>query len=168
MSFAKLPAFRGTLRQNKTKLYKDPTERAEAIKHVVARYGKQSISFKVLVNSQGNFTEASYNLASYIGKHKKLFTKGEYINEALLSYKETVFDNLPNKESITSRINYIVTSFRTVQRLGLDENVDVNGIPRLAVMARYCDCDTTNMREELCFYSKCQTQLGAKDLATAV
>ena len=172
------------------KLYKDPAERAEAVKRAVARYNKQSSSLKVFVNSQGHVTEASYNLASCIAKHGKPFTDGEYIKEAFLSCAETLFDDLPNKDTIKTRIKDMPTSARTVQRriddmagdvraqqtkgltdasvfsLALDESVDVNDIPRLAVMARYCD--TTTVREELCCLQPMPDTTRGEDVARVI
>ncbi|CAB4062182.1 unnamed protein product [Lepeophtheirus salmonis] len=84
MLCAELVLLRGTSKQNTTNC-KDLTERAEAVKRVVARFGKQSISFKVFVNSRCNFIEATYNLDSFVTKHWKPFTDGEYIKEVFLS-----------------------------------------------------------------------------------
>ncbi|KAG9259865.1 general transcription factor II-I repeat domain-containing protein 2-like [Astyanax mexicanus] len=172
------------------KTYKDPAERAEAVKRAVARYGKQSSSLKVFVNSQGHVTEASYNLASCIAKHGKPFTDGEYVKEAFLSCAETLFDDLPNKDTVKTRIKDMPTSARTVQRrinemavdvraqqtkgltdasvfsLALDESVDVNDIPRLAVMARYCD--TTTVREELCCLQPMPDTTRGDNIATVI
>ena len=171
------------------KTYKDPADRAEAIKRAVTRYGKQSSSLQVFANSQGHVTEASYNLASCIAKHGKPFTDGEYIKEAFLSCAETLFHNFPNRDTIKARIKDMPTSARTVQRrihemagdvraqqtkgltdasvfsLALDESVDVNDIPRLAVMARYCD---TTVREELCCLQPMPDTTKGEDVATAI
>ena len=160
MLCAELPVLRGISRNTTKSCIKTPAERAEAVKRAVARYNKQSSSLKVFVNSQGHVTEASYNLASCIAKHGKPFTDGEYIKEAFLSCAETLFDDLPNKDTIKTRIKDMPTSARTVQRriddmagdvraqqtkgltdasvfsLALDESVDVNDIPRLAVMGK--------------------------------
>uniref|UniRef100_A0A3B1J491 SPIN-DOC-like zinc-finger domain-containing protein n=1 Tax=Astyanax mexicanus TaxID=7994 RepID=A0A3B1J491_ASTMX len=151
------------------KTYKDPAERAEAVKRAVARYGKQSSSLKVFVNSQGHVTEASYNLASCIAKHGKPFTDGEYVKEAFLSCAETLFDDLPNKDTIKTRIKDMPTSARTVQRridemavdvraqqtkgltdasvfsLALDESVDVNDIPPFRSLLEEMDSEYADL-----------------------
>lgn len=125
---------------------------AESIKHAVFRYDKQ----------------ASSPTAKKIAKHGKPFT---VIKEAFLSCSDALFESLPNKETIKSRIKDIPTSAIRVQQrinemaenvraqqtaglkdaavfsIALDESVDVTDIPRLAVMTRYCD---STVREDLC------------------
>ncbi|CAB4068270.1 unnamed protein product [Lepeophtheirus salmonis] len=61
MLITELPALRGTSRQKHDKLYKDSTEKAEAVKHAMARYNKQSTCLKVSVNIQGNFTDKGHD-----------------------------------------------------------------------------------------------------------
>ena len=82
---------------------------------------------------------------------------------------------MPNKNVIISRIKNLPVSARTVERrvedmaanvkmqqavalqsvnsfsVTLDESVDINDIPRLAIIARYCSDD--NVQEELCCLS---------------
>lgn len=153
------------------KTFKDSADKAEAIKKAVSRYGKQSNVFKNLSASKSNETEASYKLALCIAKHGKPFTDGDFIKAAFLECSEILFDGITNKHVIISRIKDMPVSARTVERrisemadnvtqqqtvaltitpvfsVALDESVDINDIPRLAVFARYSD---TEVHEELC------------------
>ncbi|XP_050730475.1 general transcription factor II-I repeat domain-containing protein 2-like isoform X3 [Eriocheir sinensis] len=153
------------------KTFKDSTDKAEAIKKAVSRYEKQSNVFKNLSASKNNATEASYKLALCIAKHGKPFTDGDFIKAAFLECSEVLFDGISNKHMIISRIKDMPVSARTVERrisemaanvseqqtvaltttpvfsVALDESVDINDIPRLAVFARYSD---TEIHEELC------------------
>ena len=49
--------------------------------------------------------------------------------------------------------------------IALDESVDVNDIPRLAVMARYCD---STVREELCCLKPMPDTTKGEDVAKAL
>ncbi|XP_064110289.1 general transcription factor II-I repeat domain-containing protein 2A-like [Macrobrachium nipponense] len=153
------------------KTFKDSADKAEAIKKAVSRYGKQSNVFKNLSASKSNETEASYKLALCIAKHGKPFTDGDFIKAAFLECSEVLFDGITNKHVIISRIKDMPISARTVERrisemadnvtqqqtvaltitpvfsVALDESVDINDIPHLAVFARYSD---TEVHEELC------------------
>ena len=153
------------------KTFKDSADKAEAIKKAVSRYEKQSNVFKNLSASKSNETEASYKLALCIAKHGKPFTDGDFIKAAFLECSEVLFDGITNKHVIISRIKDMPVSARTVERrisemadnvtqqqtvaltitpvfsVALDESVDINDIPRLAVFARYSD---TEVHEELC------------------
>ena len=64
---------------------------------------KQPNSLKVLT-AKNHATEASHPIAHCIEKHGKPFTEDEYIKEAFLSSSEVLFEGLPNKETIKSRI----------------------------------------------------------------
>lgn len=171
------------------KTFKDQADKAESIKRAVSRYEKQASYLKVFATAQNHATEASYCIAHCIAKHGKPFTDGEYIKEAFLSCSNTLFANLPNKETIKTRIKDIPTSARSVQRRinemaenvrvqqtaglknatvfskALDESVDVNDIPRLAVMVRYCD---TTVREELCCLKPMPDTTKGEDVAKAL
>ena len=83
-----------------------------------------------------------------------------------------MFDDLPNKSTIISKIQDMPISARTIERritgivkdvnkqhtialqttkvfsVALDESVDINNNPRFAIVARYC-CDG-EVHEELC------------------
>uniref|UniRef100_UPI00358FEE4E general transcription factor II-I repeat domain-containing protein 2-like n=1 Tax=Myxine glutinosa TaxID=7769 RepID=UPI00358FEE4E len=152
------------------KTFKDQADKAESIKRAVSRYGKQANTLKIFAIAKNHTTEARYRIAHCIAKRGKPFTDGEYIKEAFLCSSEVLFEGLPNKETIKSIIKDIPMSTRSIERrieemvenvsaqqiaglkdavvfsIALDESVDVNDIPRLAVMARYCD---STVREEL-------------------
>uniref|UniRef100_A0A3B1K4F4 DUF4371 domain-containing protein n=1 Tax=Astyanax mexicanus TaxID=7994 RepID=A0A3B1K4F4_ASTMX len=57
----------------------------------------------------------------------------------------------------------VLPAFRV---FSLDESVDVNDIPRLAVMARYCD--TTTVREELCCLQPMPDTTRGDNIATVI
>ena len=167
----------GVKRHFKTKhekTFKDSADKAEAIKKAVSGYGKQSDekqSNVLKTTSKYNATEASYKLALCIAKHGKPFTDGNFIKAAFLECSEVLFDGISNKDMIISRIKDMPVSPRTVERrisemaanvnkqqpvaltttpvfsVALNESVDINDIPRLAVFARYSD---TEIHEELC------------------
>uniref|UniRef100_H2Z3U0 DUF4371 domain-containing protein n=1 Tax=Ciona savignyi TaxID=51511 RepID=H2Z3U0_CIOSA len=103
---------------------------------------------------------------------KASFTDGVFVKEAFLGCAEVLFGDLPNKSTIISRIKDLPVSARTVERritdmatditeqqsaalkaaevfsVALDESVDINDSPRLAVVARYCS--NGEIHEELC------------------
>ena len=109
-------------------------------------------------------TESSYKATECIAQHGKPFTNGVPINEAFLSCADVLFDDLPNKSTIISRIQDMPVSVRTIERhitdmaedvnkqqtialktvnvfsVAVDESIDINDNPRLVIVARYC-CD---------------------------
>ena len=125
-----------------------------------------------MISGANRTTESSYKAAESIAQHGKPFTDGVFIKEAFLSCADVLFDDLPNKSTIISRIQDMPVSARTIERriidiakdvnkqqtiaiktanvfsLALDESIDINDNPRLAVVARYC-CDG-EVHEELC------------------
>ena len=104
--------------------------------------------------------ESSYKVVEYIAKRGKPFTDGNFIKEVFINCSKVLFEDLPNKNSILSRIKNLPVSARTVQQrvedmtadvkmqqvvalqsvntfsVALDESVDVNVVPRLAIIAR--------------------------------
>uniref|UniRef100_A0A3Q2UT69 DUF4371 domain-containing protein n=1 Tax=Haplochromis burtoni TaxID=8153 RepID=A0A3Q2UT69_HAPBU len=132
-------------------------------KHQKTFKDEQASTLKVFTAAKHHGTEASYSIAHCIAKHGKPFTDGEFVKETFLSSSEVLFNGLPNKDAIKARIQDIPASARTVelriQEMGdnvraqqtaglreaqvfgvaLDESVDINDVPRLAVMVRYCD-----------------------------
>lgn len=170
------------------KSFKDQADKAESIRRTVSSYEKQIGSLRIFTRLKNIASEASYRLAHCIAKHGKPFTDGEYIKDAFLSSAEVLFDGLPNKENIILRIKDIPMSARTVQRriekmtesvneqqtaglkdamvfsVALDESVDINDIPRLAIMAKYCDL---NVREELCCLKSMTDTTKGEDIAKA-
>ncbi|XP_064111511.1 uncharacterized protein LOC135219004 [Macrobrachium nipponense] len=159
-----------TLKQNTRGLSRIVLTR-QVIKKVISRYEKQSNVLKNLSASKNDETEASHKLALCIAKHGNPFTDGDFIKAAFLEYSEVLFDGISNKHVIISWIKDMAVSAKTVERrisevadnvsqqqmvaltsapvfsVALDESMDINGIPRLAVFARYSD---TEVHEELC------------------
>ncbi|XP_074847014.1 general transcription factor II-I repeat domain-containing protein 2A-like isoform X1 [Carettochelys insculpta] len=147
--------------------FTDEVSKAESIKQAIVRFEKQS---NVLAN-KNQAIEGSYKIAHCIVKHGKPFTDGYYIKEAFLSCSDVLFNDLPNKDTVISRIKDLPLSAGSVERcIGeMAENinkqqmvalkdaavfsvalkcVDINDVPQLAVLARYCDSD--KIQEELC------------------
>ena len=103
------------------------------------------------------------------------FTDVDFIKEVFINCSEVLFEDFPNKNVILSRIKNLPVSARMVERrvedmavdvkiqqavalqsvntfsVALDKSVDINDIPRLAIIARYCSDD--NVQEELCCLS---------------
>uniref|UniRef100_A0A8C3TK26 DUF4371 domain-containing protein n=1 Tax=Chelydra serpentina TaxID=8475 RepID=A0A8C3TK26_CHESE len=154
------------------KTFLDEADKTESIKKAVAAYEKQSGVFKSLSVSKNEATEGSYKTAQCVAKKRKPFTDGEYVKEVFLSSLEILFNDLPNKDTLVSRIKELPVSARTVERrkskmaenskekqttalkdtavfsVAVDESVDINDVPRLAVVARYCA--SNEIQEELC------------------
>ena len=144
----------------------------ESLKKVVSRYEKQSSIFEKVISAANRTTESSYKAAEFIVQHGKLFTDGVFIKEAFPRCADVLFDDLPNKSTIISRIQDVPVSAQTIDgritdiakdvnkqqtialktanvfTVALDESVDTNDNHRLAVVARHC-CDG-EVHEELC------------------
>ena len=125
-----------------------------------------------MISGANRTTESSYKAAECIAQHGKPFTDGVFIKEAFLNCADVLFDDLPNKSTIISRIQDMPVSDQTIERritdiakdvnkqqtialktahvfnLALDESIDINDNLRLAVVAWYC-CDG-KVHEELC------------------
>ena len=175
MSFAVPQVLNVTLKPNTKKLFKNDSEKNEAFKKAVSRYEKQSSIFKKAIRSTNQTTESNYKVAECIAKREKPFTDGHFIKEVFINCSEVLFEDLPNKNVIFSRIKNLSVSARTVERrvedmvadikmqqavalqsvntfsVALDESVDINDISRLAIIMRYCSDD--NVQEELCCLS---------------
>ena len=145
---------------NHEKSIKDDARKIESLKKAVTRYEKQSSIFNKVISGKNRTTESSYKAAECIAQHENPFTDKVFIKEAFLSCADVLFDDLPNK-SIISRIQDMPVSARTIERritgiakevnkqqtialktanvfsVALDESIDVDDIPRLAVVARY-------------------------------
>ena len=124
-----------------------------------------------MISGVNRTTESSYKSAECIAQHGKPFTDGVFIKEAFLSCADVLFNDLPNKSTIILRIQDMPVSVRTIERritdtakdvnkqqtialkvasvfsTALDESIDINDNPRLAVVPRY-SCDN-EMHEEL-------------------
>ncbi|XP_026475737.1 general transcription factor II-I repeat domain-containing protein 2-like, partial [Ctenocephalides felis] len=147
-------------------------EKCETIKKAVSCYKKQITFFCGMTGTKAKATECSFAIAHCIAAKGKPFTDGEYIKEFFIKSAEKLFSDLPNQQTILSRIQEIPASARTIERritemadnvttkqnaglqeavsfsVAVDESTDVNDIARLAVFARYCDKD--QVYEELC------------------
>ena len=125
-----------------------------------------------MISGKNRTTESRYKAAKCIAHHGKPFTGGVFTKEAFLSCADVMFDDLLDKSTIISRIQDIPVSARTIERritdiakdvnkqqtialknanvfsVALDENIDINDNPHLAVVARYCY--DGEVHEELC------------------
>ena len=139
-----------------------------------------------MISGANRTTESSYKAAECIAQHGTPFTDGVFIKEAFLSCADVLFDDLPNKSTIISRIQDMPVSARTIERritdvakdvnkqqtialktanvfsVALDESIDINDNPRLAVAARYC-CDG-EVHEELCCLKRMYGTTTGKDI----
>ena len=107
------------------KLFKDDSEKHEALKKAVSRYEKQSSIFKKVVRSTNQITESSYKVAECIAKRGKPFTDGDFIKEVFINCSEVLVEDLPNKNVILSKIKNLPVSARTVERRVEDMVADV-------------------------------------------
>lgn len=98
------------------KSFKDQGDKTQLDRAGLMDSEKPTSTLHVFARRKNNDTEASYQIANCIAKRGKPFTDGEYIKDAFLSCSEVLFDGLPNKETIMSRIKDIPMSARTVQR----------------------------------------------------
>ena len=154
------------------KFFKDDAGKIESLKKAVSHYEKQSSIFKKVIRSTNRTIEGSYKVAEVIAKNGKSFIDGVFVKEVFLNCAEVLFDDLPNKCTMISRIKDMPISLRTVERritnmstdvteqqtvaikganvfgVALDESVDINDNPRLAVVVRYCS--NGEVHEELC------------------
>ena len=107
------------------KLSKDDSEKNKALKKAVARYEKQSSIFKKAIRGTNQTTESSYKVAKCIAKRGKPFTDGDYIKQVFINCSEVLFEDLPNKNVILSRIKNLPVSARSVKRRVEDVAADV-------------------------------------------
>ena len=151
---------------------KPKEEQVEIVKKAVLRYTKQSCYFRREAGAKNKSTEASFVLAKSVIENAKPFTDGEYLKTTFYRCAEVLFGDLPNKNTILARIKDMPASRRTIERrmtdmvddvvgqqtvslrnaevfsVALDESVDLNDIPRLAVVARFSQ--NGKVYEELC------------------
>ena len=115
--------------------------------------------------------EGSYKVAEVIARNRKPFINGVFVKKALLNCAEMLFDNLPNKCTIISRVKDMSISLRSVERpitditidvteqqtvalkganvfsAALDESIDINDNPRSAVVVTVGSLETArNMK----------------------
>ena len=140
---------------------KSKEEKTDIIRSAVLRINQQSSCFSKEAVTKNRSTEASFVITKSVIKNGKPFSDGEYLKDTFLSCAKVLFGDLANKNTIFARIRDMPASRRTIQRrltemvddvvrqqtaslrnaevfsVALDESVDVNDIPRLAVMIRY-------------------------------
>ena len=102
---------------------------------------KQTNIFSQVIGTNYKATECSYKIAQYVPLKAKPFTDGEIVKETFLSSAEILFSDLPNKETILSRIGEILASPRSIKRRITDmaENVTVKqttGLQQAVVFSR--------------------------------
>ena len=90
-------------------MFKNSEEKSEAIKRAVSGYKKQTSIFSQVIGTKCKATECSYKIAQCVASKAIPFTDGEFI-KATLSSAEILFSDLPNKETILSRIREIPAS----------------------------------------------------------
>ena len=144
------------------KFFEDDAGKIEFLKKTVSAFEKQSSIFKKVILSTNRTIEGSSKVAEVITKNGKPFTDGMFAKKAFLNFAKVMFDDLPSKCTLISRIRHMPISPRTVERritdmvtdmteqqtaalkganvfsVALDESIDINDNPRLAVVARYC------------------------------
>lgn len=77
--------------------------------------GQQSHFIKPIVISKAA-TVASFRVSQILAKHKKPFSDGEMIREALIEASDSLFESFKNKNEIMSAIKDVQLSRRTVTR----------------------------------------------------
>jgi len=91
-------------------MFKNSEENSEAIKRAVSGCKKQTSIFSQVIGTKYKATECSYKIAQGVASKAKPFVK-----ETFLSSAEILFSELPNKETILSRIREI-TGFSEINR----------------------------------------------------
>ena len=107
------------------KSFKDYVEKIKFSKKAVSHYEKQSGIFKKVICSINQTIKGSYKIAEGIAKHGKPFIDQLFVKEAFISCAEVLFDDSPNKCTLTSRIKDMPASPRTVERRITDMATDV-------------------------------------------
>jgi len=79
-----------------------------------------------VIHSTNGKTESSCEVAECLAKHGKPLTDGMSIKEAFLSCADVLFDDLPNKRTIISRIKDMLVFPWTIERRITDIAKDVN------------------------------------------
>lgn len=77
--------------------------------------GKQASILKVFNSAKKHATKARQCITCFIAEYGKLFHDREYIKGAFHSCSDALFESLWNKETITSGIEDILMSARSVQ-----------------------------------------------------
>lgn len=143
----------------------------------MSKYVKQASALEHFNTSKNTATEASYHIAL-----QNMETYSLMANSLRKLFLVAVFEISPHKETISisakSVQRYITEMSEKVQDqqivgiqnsavffIALDESLDVNDIPHLAVMARYSDSD---VKEELCCLKPMTDSTKGQDITRAV
>ena len=105
-----------TCKTKHEKSFKNDAEKIESLKKAISRSEKQSNIFKKVIRSANSTIEGSYKVAKVIARNGKPFTDGMFVKEVFLNFAEALFDDLPNKCTIISRIKDMHISPPTVER----------------------------------------------------
>ncbi|CAI9721103.1 Hypothetical predicted protein [Octopus vulgaris] len=136
-----------------------------------------------MLGTKNKNKECSYTIAQCIAEKGRLIIDVEFIKNVFLRSAKILFSDLPNSETILSRIQETSASARSTERSitdiaentikqkaaafsdAIDESTDENDMARLAIVARYCDND--RIYEELrCLIPLNNTTTG-QDILTA-
>ncbi len=136
-----------------------------------------------------NLTEASFEIAWILAKHKKAFTDAEIIKGCFLASSEIMYADFNNKDEIIKQIRGLQLSDTTVMRrveelgkdirgqliadlsaapcfsIALDESTDVCDVAQVCVWARFPKEDS--FREELLCLLPLQGQTRGEDILSA-
>ena len=118
-------SIKGHFQTKQEKFLKDDAEKIESLKKAVSRYKKQSSIFEKVIHSTNRTIKGCSKVAEVIAKNGKPITDGVFVEKAFLNCAEVLFDDLPNKCTIISRIKDMAISPRTVQRRITDKVTDV-------------------------------------------
>ena len=132
------------------KSFKDDAEKIESLKKTVFRYEKQSSIFKKAIRSTIRTIEGSYKVAEVIAKNEKPFTDGVFAKKPFLNCAEVLFDDLPNKCTIVSRIKDMPISPWTEERRITNMSTDLT-MGRHLFTADYTCFRTTFMTKSNAF-----------------
>ncbi len=147
--------------------------RTEKVKQLKATIQKQQSLFTKPIKRGNAITEASFKVARILTQHKKPFTNGAMVKEAMTAVAETLFKDHKSKTEIMSAITDVQLSANTVARrdsllssdamvqlqldierctwfsLQCDESVDLSDTTQLAVFIRMFFYDFSTKEEFL-------------------
>lgn len=79
-------------------------EKKEYFSHKLEQYKSQTSAFKSFLGPKNNITSASFHLANCIARHGKPLSEGEFLKEAFLECRNSLFGDLKEKDLIIKRI----------------------------------------------------------------
>ena len=137
-----------------------------------------------------SLTEATFEIAWILARHKKSFTDADVVKECFLSSAEIMYADFNNKEAIIKQIKGLQLSDTTIRRrieqigndirgqlnadvsaapcfsIALDESTDICDVAQLCVWVRFPKEDS--FREELLCLLPLQGQTREEDIFAAV